>query len=229
MYPSAHYLLFVNFDDFKQEIVKTVHTLHEESWFFSGYDCDSLALESVTGFAADFLPFFRELPNAWLELRTKNVAIQSLQKVPPLERAVVAFSLTPEELSTQLEHGVPAVASRIKSMTQLAKLGWKIGLRVDPLIDCEDFEKRYQRLFKQIFKDLSHDSVHSVSVGAFRMPAGFFKKIEKQYPQEPLFAGNLSQNKLMTGYRKDIEHDLVEKCSQIINQWIDKSKIFFCT
>jgi hypothetical protein len=66
-------------------------------------------------------------------------------------------------------------------------------------------------------------------VGAFRMPAGFFKKIEKQYPQEPLFAGNLSQNKLMTGYRKDIEHDLVEKCSQIINQWIDKSKIFFCT
>lgn len=228
MYPSAHYLLFVNFDDFKQEIVKTVHALHEESWFFSGYDCDSLALESVTGFAADFLPFFRKLPNAWIELRTKSVAIQSLQKVPPLERAVVAFSLTPEEISTQLEHGVPTVGSRIKAMTQLAKLGWKIGLRIDPLIDCEDFEKRYQKLFKQIFKDLSHDSVHSVSVGAFRMPTGFFKKIEKQYPQEPLFAGAFSVHRGQTSYSMETERNLKNHCTNLLSKHIDSTKVFSC-
>jgi len=57
MYPSAHYLLFVNFDHFKAEIKKISNSLDDECWFFSGYDCDSLALESVTGFASDFLPF----------------------------------------------------------------------------------------------------------------------------------------------------------------------------
>ena len=77
MYPSAHYVLFVNFDDFKRHIKEKTELSKEPSWFFSGYDCDSLALESVTGFA-NFLPFFRELPNAWIELRTKSVAIQSL-------------------------------------------------------------------------------------------------------------------------------------------------------
>ena len=81
MYPSAHYLMFVNFDDFKQEITKVANSSTDPSWFFSGYDCDSLALESVTGFAGHFLPFFSTLPNAWLELRTKSVNTQVLQKL----------------------------------------------------------------------------------------------------------------------------------------------------
>ena len=38
-----------------------------EPWFFSGYDCDSLALEPVTGFAASTLDLFEGLPGACLE------------------------------------------------------------------------------------------------------------------------------------------------------------------
>jgi spore photoproduct lyase len=228
MYPSAHYLLFVNFDHFKEEIKKISNSLDDECWFFSGYDCDSLALESVTEFASDFLPFFRELPNAWVELRTKSVAIQSLQKIAPLERAVVAFSFTPQEISTQLEQGVPSVQSRIKAMTQLANQGWKVGLRIDPLIDCKNFAGRYENLFNQIFKQLPTDAVHSVSLGAFRMPAGFFKKIEKQYPEEPLFAGDLLKNKEMIGYRNDFEKEAIKICIKSLSQWISSSKIFCC-
>ena len=52
MYPSAHYLLFVNYENFFEEI-KKVSSQNPEipSWFFSGYDCDSLAFEKLTGFA----------------------------------------------------------------------------------------------------------------------------------------------------------------------------------
>ena len=148
MFPSAHYVLFVNFEDFKAEIKKKHDELGEEpSWFFSGYDCDSLALESLTGFAQEFIPFFRELPNSWLELRTKSIASQVLERTDPLDNAVVAFSFTPEEISQQLEHKVPSVQSRIKAMEKLAALGWKIGLRIDPIIDCVDFDARYAKLF----------------------------------------------------------------------------------
>jgi len=228
MYPSAHYLLFVNFDHFKAEIKKISNSLDDECWFFSGYDCDSLALESVTGFTSDFLPFFRELPNAWVELRTKSVAIQSLQQILPLERAVVAFSFTPQEISTQLEKGVPSVQSRIKAMTQLASQGWKVGLRIDPLIDCKNFAGRYENLFNQIFKQLPTDALHSVSLGAFRMPAGFLKKIEKQYPEEPLFAGNFRDLKGQSSYPTETEKHLKQLCIDQLVKYIDSSKIFSC-
>jgi spore photoproduct lyase len=228
MYPSAHYVLFVNFDDFKEEIKKMAFSCSEDTWFFSGYDCDSLALESITGFAADFLPFFDQLPNTWIELRTKSVAIESLKKTKPLDRAVVAFSFTPDEISSQLEHGVPRVDARIKAMSTLADKGWKVGLRIDPLIDSVDFEARYSALFEKIFDHVSGESVHSVSLGAYRMPSGFMKKIEKQYPDDAFFAANLQTNNGMIGYGEDTEKRLKQICSDLLESWMDKSKIFTC-
>jgi spore photoproduct lyase len=228
MYPSAHYLLFVNFDHFKGEIKKTSNSLDDECWFFSGYDCDSLALESVTGFASDFLPFFQELPNAWIELRTKSVAIQSLQKIDPLERAVVAFSFTPQEISTQLEKGVPSVKTRIAAMQKVAEQGWKVGLRIDPILDCKDFENRYFNLFKEIFENIPEKAIHSISMGAFRMPKGFYKKIEKQYPEEALFAGGFHTENGYTGYLTETETRLKQKCKNLLTNWTSSIKIYTC-
>lgn len=228
MYPSAHYLMFVNFDDFKQEITKVANSSTDPSWFFSGYDCDSLALESVTGFAGHFLPFFSTLPNAWLELRTKSVNTQVLQKLDPLSRTVVAFSFTPDEVSTQVEHGVPSVKSRIQAMHRLAGLGWKLGLRIDPLLDCKDFEKRYCQLFKDIFAEVPEHAIHSISVGAFRMPSSFYKKIEKQYQDEPFFAGNFATQKKYISYLPDKEYRLKQTCLHLLEKWVDPKKVFTC-
>ena len=51
MFQSAHYLLFVNYEDFEADIRSHVAAYPgEQVTFFSGYDCDSLALDSVTGF-----------------------------------------------------------------------------------------------------------------------------------------------------------------------------------
>ena len=228
MYPSAHYLLFVNYQDFEKEITKLTLSSSDSSWFFSGYDCDSLALESVTGFAEYFLPFFENLPNAWVELRTKSVTTQVLSKIEPLPRAVVAFSFTPIEVSKQVEHGVPSVKSRIQAMKKLAEQGWKLGLRIDPLIDCKDFELRYAKLFQNIFEEIPHTSLHSVSLGAFRMPSGFYKKIEKQYPKEPLFAGNFTAEKGFTSYPKERELYLKQISLNLLKKWIAPEQIYTC-
>ena len=80
MYLSANYTLFVNYEVFQEAIDTTLSSLPDDqkATFFSGYDCDSLAMESVTGFVKVFLPFFRERPRALLELRTKSVRIKEL-------------------------------------------------------------------------------------------------------------------------------------------------------
>ena len=63
MYSSANYVLFVNFEEFDADINSTIHRLKEEAvTFFSGYDCDSLALEKISGFAEQTIPFFKNYP-----------------------------------------------------------------------------------------------------------------------------------------------------------------------
>lgn len=84
MYRSGHYVVFVNYEDFYQGI-DTVMAQHPNQpvWFFSGYDCDSLALEPLSNFVGETLDFFRQRPQAQLELRTKSTQIRTLLKHPP--------------------------------------------------------------------------------------------------------------------------------------------------
>ena len=97
-------------------------------------------------------------------------------------------------------------------MEKIAGLGWPVGVRIDPLIDCVDFEGRYRTLFDKLFANLPPDSVHSVSLGAFRVPVSYFKKMEKLYPEEPLFAGKFEKRGNFTGYRQEVEQDRSAFC-----------------
>ena len=61
---------------------------------------------------------------------------------------------------------------------------------IGSIIDCHNFKNRYQSLISDIFSNIQEDSIHSVSLGPFRLPDPFFKRMEKLYPDEPLFASN---------------------------------------
>jgi len=229
MYPSSNYLLFVNYEDFFDEIKKRAEdSPDQKSWFFSGYDCDSLALEKITGFVVSALPFFNKFPKAQLELRTKSVATQVLKETDPLANVVTAFSFTPEEISIQLEQNVPPVKSRIQAIKEIADQGWQIGIRMDPLIDCSDFEIRYSKLIRQIFSTLDSNSIHSVSLGPFRLPVPFFKKMKNLHPEEPVFATKLKKRGKTVSYFREIENKQLETCKRLLLEYVPSQKLFFC-
>ena len=138
MYSSANYVVFVNYEDFDKNIEDLVSSNPNENLtFFSGYDCDSLALENITGFVEHTLPVFQKFDNAVLELRTKSIQLKPLFEFTPMKNCVIAFSLMPKAMSESLDHKAPKISERIKAISKLAKLGWKIGLRFDPLIQLE--------------------------------------------------------------------------------------------
>ncbi len=228
MYPSAHYVHFVNYEDFQSAILRETVQSEDPSWFFSGYDCDSLALESVTGFAERFIPFFRKNPKAWLELRTKSCNLGPLQTIDPFPNAVIAYSFTPVEVSRQTEWKVPPLEARAKAMKKAAEMGWQVGWRIDPVVDCADFKDRYARLFDSLMKNLPLEKLHSVSLGAFRMPSGFFKKMERTYPEEPLFAGKLQKRGKVVAYEKNLEQERLAICKSLILERIPPEKLFSC-
>ena len=230
MYQSANYVLFVNFEDYQREIKQICQQNADEAvHFFSGYDCDSLALEPVTHFAAHFLPFFADIPNAWIELRTKSTQIRHLLNQTPNPRCIVAFSLSPDNIAQKLEHKAPSLEKRLDAMCKLQQQGWQIGLRFDPLIYHTDYQQQYQRLFAQVFARIQQDSLHSVSLGVFRLPEKYFKKIHNLYPEEILFSGPLETNHKMTSYKAELEQEMMSYCSEQLLSYISTDTFFPCT
>ena len=229
MYQSANYVLFVNYEDFQAQIRQLCREhADEDVYFFSGYDCDSLAFEPVTGFAEQFLPVFAELPNAWLELRTKSTQIRSLLHREVVPRCVVAFSLAPDAIADKVEAKAPPVVKRIEAAAKLQQQGWQVGLRFDPLIYQTDYKQLYRDLFEQVFASIDAAALHSVSLGVFRLPEQYFKKIHKLYPDEKLFASPLQTASGMVSYRSDLEQAMMADCAAMLLEYIRPEQFFPC-
>lgn len=227
MYRSSNFVLFVNYEDFESEIQEIANAHSNESCiFFSGYDCDSLALESLTGFASYFLKPFQELPNATLELRTKSAKVSSLMEAEPLNNVVVAFTLSPDPVAQALEHKAPTLSARMRAIKKLASQGWKIGLRFDPLIYFENCEKVYQDFIDETLEEIPKAAIHSITLGLFRSPKSIFNNMESLYPEEPLFMGNLKLSNGIVRYSQEVETRLAESAAMQILQHVPEDLLF---
>lgn len=236
MYQSANHVVFTNFDDFFKQITQTSNQHGDEPvWFFSGYDCDSLALEPVTGFMDACVDYFSgktggpSAPaNAHLEIRTKSTQIRNLLRRDPIPQCVIAYSLSPHNVAAQLEHKTPTLEKRLQALEKLQKAGWKIGLRFDPLIAAGNFEQLYGELFEQVEQRLDTSRLHSVSLGTFRLPKPFFKKVIKLYPDEPMFAVASHETDGMIAYPPEQESRMLSFCANKILNLIPPDRFFPC-
>ena len=226
IYRSANYVLYVNYDDFARSIREHAEQHVEPSWFYSGYDCDSLALEPLTGFAAHFLPVFDALPNARLELRTKSTQVRTLLAADPLDNVIVAFSFTTAHASDALEHRVPGMERRIEAMAALQARGWRVGVRFDPVIYHDGFEPAFDALCERIFSRVDPSDLHSTCIGAFRLPRDFFKRMRRLYPRERLFAQHLEDDAGMIGYRRELERALLDKAYSRVAEHVPAGAIY---
>jgi len=229
MYRSANYVLFVNYEDIFDDIrqVAKQNTDHN-CYFFSGYDCDSLALEPVTKFVENALPLFDQLSNSWIELRTKSTQIRGLLERPVVNNCVVAFSLSPDNVVSSLEEKAPSLEKRIDAMIKLQNRGWPLGLRFDPIIHSDNYQLHYTEMFNRIFSAIAVESIHSVSLGNFRMPEKFFKNMVKLYPKEKMFADTLVSKNAMISYSEFVEKEMMSFCEEKILEAIPREKYFPC-
>jgi len=226
MYPSANYVVFVNYEDFQDDIRRIAQD--GSCHFFSGYDCDSLAFEPVTQFATEFLEFFAALPDSLVEIRTKSTQIRSLLDRQPIAQAVIAFSLSPDAQIQQHEPRTPSLSKRLRALQQLQQAGWKIGLRFDPVVYSDNYLQEYQALFEQCFTLLDAECLHSVSLGLFRLPEYFHKKMVNLYPLESLLYRKLETKQGTVRLQAAVEQDMIAHLETALLAYIPQSRYFPC-
>ena len=223
MFNSAHYVIFVNYDDFLLNIKDKLNNSSNNICFFSGYDCDSLALEDITGFIEYFVEKFVKLNNVTLEIRSKSTNIKSIKKYHPSNKIIPAFSLNPENSITLHEQNTPKLINRINAIKELQNLGWNIGIRFDPFIWYGELSKM-SIYFEEIFKSINKNKIHSVTIGNFRMTNSYLKRMVKVNPTEPyILEKQISQ--ILPSKNDDTEIKITT-IKEKISEFIDDSKIF---
>ena len=225
-YASAHYVIFVNFEDFFTSIGRKISSMKEkECYFFSGYDCDSLAYDPITRFTDQALRFFSSHPRAFLELRTKSVQIKELSKHKPFPNCIVAFSLAPDQVAAMYEKGIPSPMRRISAMAKLAKQGWQVGVRLDPLIWHTAWRENYRSLVDKLAGSVAVESMHSITLGTLRFPKGLATNMRRQHPGADFLARKMITTDAVLRMEKEAHQEIIEFCRRELAHYYPKDKI----
>ena len=179
MYPSANVVLFVNIEDFFEEVKERLKELKDEKLFVSiSYDTDVLAVENMFGVAKKWIEFAKEYKNLVIEIRTKSVNVDSI--IDELnENILLSFSLSPQIVIDKYEKKTPSLEKRIKAIKKVISKGYKPSIAIDPVLKVENYRKIYDEFIDFVFSEINPNSLESVIFGVMRMNSSQQKAIKK--------------------------------------------------
>jgi spore photoproduct lyase len=113
-------------------------------------------------------------------------------------------------------------------MRRLQQAGWPVGLRFDPIVYHANYREEFVALLDQVFDAIDASAIHSVSLGSFRLTRGHFRDLSRLYPDEPLFAQQMSLENGIVSYPRERERDMIDFCESELLQRIPRQSYHPC-
>lgn len=180
MYPTGNLVLFLNLEDIFSEVHALCQT--EQVYLCVSYDTDLMSVEPIAGYVQKWVEFAHSEPNLIIEIRTKSAYTKVLEGVQPSERVIFAYTLSPQKIIHDYEHGTASLDQRLHAANKVLDAGFPVRLCFDPMIYCRDWEREYTELIPYVFKRVPAQKVFDVSVGSFRIAPDYLKTMRKNEP-----------------------------------------------
>lgn len=166
----------------------------------AGELADSLAFGKYSRKMLDtVLPLIGNHPQKGLYLLTKSAG-ELLKDVQPLQNVVVGFSVNADEAGRLYEKDAPLPSERLNGAFNLKQKGWRIRVRLDPMLPIPDWERHYLDIIKQV-NDLSPEKV---TLGSLR----FNRSLPAHCPPSDIWSYASERE---AGNKKRIDHETTTK------------------
>ena len=126
----------------------------------SGELSDSLVFEGNGGALSKMIiPMFKGQVRHKLLIVTKSANVGKVLRTDSQERVVVSFSINADKVAKKWERKAPAPLARLKAARKLAEAGYKIRIRLDPIVPIDGWEKEYKTIIDAIFRNLKPERI----------------------------------------------------------------------
>ena len=181
MYPGRDICIFTDIEETFAELEELEKQF--PVYVCASYNTDLNALESITGFVAKWCREAYEHQNISVELRTKCSRTDIYESLPVSERAIFAFTLSPDEVVSRFEKGTPGLDERIGAVNAAMKAGFPVRLCFDPMIWFRDWMSAYTSMMEKVALSIDLSKVRDISIGSFRISDQYLKKMRKKLPE----------------------------------------------
>ncbi len=177
---------FMNYDKMFHEIIKFDRSNIPDKLrvLNLGELCDPLAVEDITGFAEELIPFVaNETQKTKLLFLTKSDSVDSLLNLEHGRKSIMSFSVNTDTVYHQLEHRTASPEARLFAAGKLQQAGYEVRLRIDPVILYSTWEKDYNELVEKIFAFVRPSRI---TIGEYRPSKGLASHISSRFPASRL-------------------------------------------
>ena len=232
MYPSANLVLFLHLEDYFsdcQRLIKEKGSLY----LCISYDTDLLALEELYPFVERFARFLEEEPDLRIEVRTKAGGESLFRRLLKMQlsedakkRLIFAFTLSPEKIVSEAEHGTAGLTGRLKAVKMAMEEGFTLRLCFDPMLYHADWESLYTELLETVFREIPMEKLYDVSVGSFRISESYLKIMTKSCGASPYTSFPYENTDGYYHYPKELLLKMEGFLEQRLLEKLPKEKIF---
>jgi spore photoproduct lyase len=204
-------------------------SVRKPSLLNSGELSDSLVFESNgSALSKLIIPMFRAQSRHKLLIVTKSANVNRILKTDSQEHVVVSFSVNADKVARKWEKKAPAPSARIKAAQKLHEAGYKIRIRLDPIVPIEGWEKEYKGIIDNIFRNLRPERVTLGSLRGLQSTINFSEdKSWTEYLDDSSNWGKkISFDKRHELYRTLIDYlkkthkfDHVSLCKETVGMW----------
>ena len=174
--------------------------------FSTGELADSLAI--TPPLLNNAINYFSEENDKYLLLVTKSTNVDILRNREPNNQIILSFSVNASSVAKELEKKAPSPLSRIQTAEEMIRTGWRVRLRLDPIVIGNGFNFND---YEAICNDIARIQPERVTVGTLR-----------QYPTLHNFAPNAPKQGLRRENDGRLRYSIEERIEayEKIKQWL---------
>ena len=135
--------IFLNLPEILDAVDRTARRLGKPTAFYLGKLQDGLALDPLTGYSRQIIPFFADHPLARLTLLTKSANVTNLLDLDHRGHSILSWTVNPRAVVEAFEPNTPSLEERIRAMEACARVGYPVRAVVMPIIPLPDWETIY--------------------------------------------------------------------------------------
>lgn len=215
-YGHGAFVFYVNMEDMFAELDEFKK---KNAMISCGIVNDSLVLDSITGITKDLINYFKKREDLILEIRSKSKNIGNLIETGGSENIITSFTFSPQEVISRYEIGTALLEERVEAAVKLQQAGFKIGLRIDPMINIENCNEKYSKMIDLIFSKLDRSKIANIGIGSLRYRKGLKQLVTREIKTD------LFYNEIITGidgkerYFKKIRLDMYKNIVAKIKEY----------
>jgi spore photoproduct lyase len=179
--------IFVNVEDMLQSVRDVIASRPRQRLLFhTGEFSDALAFDHITNLSQPLVELFAKCENAFVEFRTKCDNVENLLGLQHNGQTIISWTFSPQRVVQLFEYGTASAEQRIAAARLCQNAGYKIGLRLDPLIRYPSWENDYRKLIETLAAHLHPDLISDCQLGVFRYTPGLGRIIRERFPKSYL-------------------------------------------